>query len=55
MELDTSMEEMEIPIHALNGSHEIYNSKKPLHIVVDTGSYHNFIHPQLLWDALPAP
>ncbi|XP_070031892.1 uncharacterized protein [Nicotiana tomentosiformis] len=55
LELNQPMEQMEISIHALNGSLGYrtlkvtgYHSKKPLHILVDTGSSHNFIDPELV-------
>ncbi|KAF3654976.1 Tropinone reductase -like protein [Capsicum annuum] len=49
------MEQMEISIHALNGSLGFrtlrvtgYHAKRPLHILVDTGSSHNFIDPEVV-------
>lgn len=46
---------MEISIHALNGSLAYrtlrvtgYHSKRPLHILVDTGNSHNLIDPLLV-------
>ncbi|KAH0656046.1 hypothetical protein KY285_030928 [Solanum tuberosum] len=46
---------MEISVHALNGSLGFrtlrvtgYHSKKPLHILIDTGSSHNFIDPEVV-------
>nr|XP_009783631.1 PREDICTED: uncharacterized protein LOC104232193 [Nicotiana sylvestris] len=55
MELTQPMEQMGISIHALNGSlgYKIltvtgYHFQKPLHILVDTGSSHNFMDPELV-------
>ncbi|XP_070057597.1 uncharacterized protein [Nicotiana tomentosiformis] len=55
LELNQPMEQMEISIHALNGSLGYrtlkvtgYHSKKLLHILVDTCSSHNFIDPELV-------
>ncbi|XP_070036260.1 uncharacterized protein [Nicotiana tomentosiformis] len=55
MELSQPMEQMEISIHALNGSLGYmtlrvtgYHSQKPLHILVDTESSHNFMDPELV-------
>ncbi|KAH0781176.1 hypothetical protein KY290_000774 [Solanum tuberosum] len=55
LEMQQGIEQMEIYIHALNGSLGYrtlrvtgYHSKQPLHILVDTGSSHNFIDPSLV-------
>lgn len=55
IELTRPLEQMEISVHALNGSLGFrklrvtgYHSKKPLHILVDTGSSHNFIDPKVV-------
>ncbi|PHT70204.1 hypothetical protein T459_25308 [Capsicum annuum] len=55
MELIKPLEHMEISAHALNGSLGFrtlrvigYHSKKPLHILVDTGNSHNFIDPEVV-------
>lgn len=55
LELTQPVEQMEIFIHALNDSLGYrtlnvigYHSKKPLHILVDTGSCHNFIDLELI-------
>lgn len=50
-----ALEQMEISVHVLNGSLGYrtlkvtgYHAKKPLHILIDTGSSHNFIDPELV-------
>ncbi|XP_019267598.1 PREDICTED: uncharacterized protein LOC109244894 [Nicotiana attenuata] len=55
MELTQPMEQVGISIHVLNGSLGYrtlrvtgYHSQKPLHILVDTGSSHNFMDPELV-------
>ncbi|KAF3617173.1 hypothetical protein FXO37_34755 [Capsicum annuum] len=55
LELSQPAEHMEISIHALNGSLGFttlrvtgYHAKKGLHILIDTGSSHNFIDPDLV-------
>jgi len=55
LELEKSLEQLEISIHALNGSLGFrtlrvtgYHSRMPLHILIDTGSSHNFIDPELV-------
>ncbi|XP_059277948.1 uncharacterized protein LOC132032198 [Lycium ferocissimum] len=54
VEVNQPLEQMEISAHALNGSLGFrtlrvtgYHSKKPLNILVDTGSSHNFMDPEL--------
>ncbi|OIT33082.1 hypothetical protein A4A49_61248, partial [Nicotiana attenuata] len=55
VESSQGMEQMEISIHALNGSLGYrtlqvtgYHAKKALSILIDTGSSHNFIDPELV-------
>ncbi|OIT36293.1 hypothetical protein A4A49_64830, partial [Nicotiana attenuata] len=55
LESSQGMEQMEISIHALNGSLGYrtlkvtgYHAKKALSILIDTGSSHNFIDPELV-------
>ncbi|PHT67372.1 hypothetical protein T459_26859 [Capsicum annuum] len=55
LELVQPVEHMEISMHALNGSLGFrtlkvigYHSKMGLHILIDTGSSHNFIDPELV-------
>ncbi|PHT92339.1 hypothetical protein T459_00221 [Capsicum annuum] len=55
LELGHPAEHMEISMHALNGSLGFrtlkvtgYHSKMELHILIDTGSSHNFIDPDLV-------
>lgn len=55
VELVIPLEQMEISAHALNGSFGFrtlrvtgYHSKKPLHILIDIGSSHNFIDPEVV-------
>lgn len=55
LELGPPVEHMEISIHALNGTLGFrtlkvtgYHSKMGLHILIDTGSSHNFIDPELV-------
>lgn len=55
LELSQPAEHMEISIHALNGSLGFrtlkvtgYHAKKGLNILIDTGSSHNFIDPDLV-------
>ncbi|PHT74622.1 hypothetical protein T459_21899 [Capsicum annuum] len=55
VEMTNTMEQLEISIHDLNGSFGYrtlkvtgYHFKKPLHILIDTGSSHNFIDPELV-------
>ncbi|PHT70935.1 hypothetical protein T459_26039 [Capsicum annuum] len=55
LELSEPAEHMEISIHALNGSLGFrtlkvtgYHAKKGLYILIDTGSSHNFIDPDLV-------
>ncbi|PHT90349.1 hypothetical protein T459_05462 [Capsicum annuum] len=55
LELGQLVEHMEISMHALNGSLGFrtlkvtgYHSKMKLHILIDTGSSHNFIDPDLV-------
>ncbi|PHT79321.1 hypothetical protein T459_17373 [Capsicum annuum] len=55
VEMTNTMEQQEISIHALNCSLGYwtmkvtgYHFKKPLHILIDTGSSHNFIDPALV-------
>lgn len=55
LELGPPVEHMEISMHALNGSLGFrtlkvtgYHSKMALHILIDTGSFHNFIDPDLV-------
>ncbi|XP_019252819.1 PREDICTED: uncharacterized protein LOC109231628 [Nicotiana attenuata] len=55
VELAEQIEYIEISVYALNGSLGFkclratgFNAKKPLHILIDTGSTHNFINSELV-------
>ncbi|PHT80666.1 hypothetical protein T459_13681 [Capsicum annuum] len=55
VEMTNTMEQLKISIHVLNGSLGYrtlkvtgYHFKKPLHILIDTGSSYNFIDPELV-------
>lgn len=54
LELAEQTEHMKILVHVLNRSMgfkfvrvTVYNAKEPLHILIDTGSIHNFINSDL--------